>query len=324
MKKRNYCCIRLVAVACGLITLTPSSAQVPDAGIRLISGTKPVFSDPGGLKQIADAFYFSTVPDLSGKILNELRSEVKRVTGQSSRAEKTELSLSPSMEIRQDESRTFIAYSIPVVFDFKVTTPDIPIIGIGASRGGDMNCFIQYVVTAEYEIQQSGTLESLTCRNAKWSGFTKTVFIDDAVIATDGVANMLNGQEDRKKKVAYWAYKEMGAFVIKNFLPLNQVSGIVQQYFDNVVRGNKSFLAEMNIDENTKIEIAADPEKNTLLVIHPYSPKGIVKRTATTNAAEAVDNSNRQKAISPKTTTSASEINRGPAVTLPAKRTIIH
>jgi hypothetical protein len=285
-----------------LISNTPCFSQ--DYGnVRIVSESKQIFTDKAILKQIADDSYFAKSDIIKTKLLEELKREMKSLTGQSSYAEQLSLSGESTIEFREENNRVYMKYLLPYNnLDFQVTTADVPILGVGIDRIQDPKVYISFAMESEFEISQTGQLESIRFLNPKWK-FSYTRYS----------ARNLQTLSLDKTSLDVWVKIQMPNMFKPVFLTLSDMNDDLNNYINTAIKNNPALLKELEIDENQIVTVLADPLDNTTLLFkHNYSPKGIVKRNLTTDASIVAE---EVKSIPPPagTTTSAADIDKKPS-----------
>lgn len=292
----------------------PSIAQDNSTGVQILSESKEIFREGEMLKQSADNVYLSRVDLLKEKLVSEIKKDIKSLTDQNSRAEKIVLGITTSDSLIEKKGKLFLRYTIPGnSIDFKVTTKDLAF-GVGLDRGLDPSIHLRFYVTADFLLQQSGTVESIKFLNPVWD-----------VHITECYANKLS-----ELSVSALDLKMWGNMLETTFNPvyvnLNDISIRLNEYIENTVKANPALKKEFELDESRQLLAKMDNANNNLVFVHNFSKTGIVKRTATTNAS-TVEQQAKSIPVVPGTSTSASGANKkvnatnpGPKVAVPVRR----
>jgi len=312
MKKIYFILKQILSLIAIVTSSCYSYSQTNELGIKIVSGSRTIYNDPGTIKQIANEFYFQKVEELTAKTLAILKAGIKSASDQSSRREEITLSSMPIMEIRQEENKSIIKYSLPGnLIAFRVTTPDIPIIGIGTDRGLDPSFAITYDISIEFEIINSGILENLNSKNPILKFNFDKVYANGNMLLKLDVWDY-SGQDKVIKDVVSWLKNNFKDAIRPIYYSLNEINNKLNLSLEEKVKKSPALNEELSIDENREISVATDEANNMLLIKHSYSQKGIVKRAATKNASEVL-NDPAFKTNKIPVTTSATEVNKAPA-----------
>jgi hypothetical protein len=170
-------------------------------------------------------------------------------------------------------------------------------------RENDSEIRFFYDIAIDFEVKQNWLVDDIRFRKAIWT--------------CDVTRLTITNRDSDAQIVAINKYKINNEFptrVLGEFDPLMAIQGKLNETIVPKIQENDKLIQEMSIDEDRKIELKADLVNNVLVINHPYSSIGLVKRTAKQNPTDANDASKTVTGMQPKTNTSASEIIKPAAV----------
>lgn len=286
----------------------PGMAQ-PISGVKIVSGSTTIYSDPKVFERIGDELYLRHYEAYAQKVMEEFKSQVRGVTGQTTREESFNLSIHPYWEFTEDNGRVLLKYNLGYnSINFRLTTADIAF-GIGTGRGADPEYWLSWNMAFVYEVTSNGVLDQL---NITFDGVEiKNQKLNDASFVDFVVINVYNGSYGTKTDFESWYKLSFGNFLYK--VTANAALGIkdgFQNYFNEKIKMNVALLEENRLDGTEVLNVKLNIPSRTLIFEHPYSPTGIVARTAT----EKINDSNMKLQAIPKSSvpvsTDASTINK--------------
>jgi hypothetical protein len=277
-------------------------AQSADAAIRLTSGGKLIYEDPFIIRDAFEDVYFQKKDEIQSRIGSFIKT---RFAG--ARDISTYLCRNPSLDVIEENRKIKLRYTLAQnsIF-YRVARPD----GVGLNNSSiyDPSISFWFDIAVDFEVGANGIIDDLRSRKGMWN-------------CSVGKIEVVGGNVDPEMI-------ELNKISIKSVFPvmvldqlssLMEINGKLNEILASKIQKNDKLAQEMSIDEDRKIEITAAPAGNLFIINHPYSSTGIVRRSAEQNPSGIGSTSNASNVTNPKTTTSASEINKKPAVSTPAK-----
>jgi len=245
-------------------------SQGNDAGIKILSGSKVLYQDLSILKQVVDEFYFEKFTELTDKTLAYVKKEAKDpafVKG--TRAERIHLCKTPEMEIFEDGGKVKIRYLLKNnrIFFHATTYQNI---GFDASSANDPMCVIIYTMSITMDVLNGEELTDLRTRKGPW-----VCNIEKSSVSND------ESHKNTGETIKGWFDYSFAYGISPVYFSLNDLGNTINKLFEDKVRNNQKLLDEMSIDENQKLELKADAVNNLLILQHPHSYAGSMKRNPT-------------------------------------------
>lgn len=270
--------LKLLFVLAGIFPLI-SLAQDQRPGIKIVSGSKVIYSDPEGLENIMDEIYLRNYEDFSNKALSEFKIQVKNAVGQATRSENYNLDTSPYLEVGEGKDKVLLKYNL--IFNqvqYRVTTPDIAF-GIGAGRSNDPSFDLRWDMSFVYELSSNGNLEQLKV-NFKHIELRNQIFNEDRIMKIV-IIDAINGALLTVDDMYDWMFFGFQNYLFKitAAMALSLKDGL-QQYLDLNVRSNAALLEENNIDGTNDLNLKFEMNSNSVVFEHPYSPAGYTARVS--------------------------------------------
>ncbi|SHE31135.1 hypothetical protein [Flavisolibacter ginsengisoli] len=289
------------------------NAQTNSPGIRIYSESKQIFEEDEMLKKVVDDVYFEKIDQLKSKIIERIKTDIKSLTNQTSRAEKITLSIQTNMSVYEKDGKPYLSYTIPGnKIDFSVTTPDHPLIpGLGMSRSLDPEISLTFDVSAQLPLIQNGTVESLKFTNPVWN-----------ITFTHWKGERLNPISITKSDIEYWVKGLLETSFFPIYVSLNDASRRLTDYISSAVINNGNLAKELALDETRQLQAKADQVSQKIIFIHNYSKEGMVKRVSTNKAGTAGNESKINSGIKPVYTTSATEALKSSKINVGNKKQI--
>ena len=304
-----------------VFTNLSSLAQEQSLGIKIVSGSKAIFTDPEGLQNLVDETYLRLFDAYYNKALTDFRSSVKNFVGQATRAESYFLNQSNLLILEEKSGKAVLKYHIPFnSVNFRITTPDI-VLGIGSGRGSDPEYNLNWSMSFIYEVSTNGNLDQLQV-------FFKGIQLEDQKlndrsVIKNAIIDAFRGAYEVKGEIEDWKYFGFQDHLFRSASDLAiQMKDAIQNYFNQNVKQNETLLVENQIDGTNALNLLCDLNTNTLIFEHPYSPSGMVARSSTEKVKEANTTLSVPTSTVP-VSTKASDINKKPSATTPRSSSVI-